>query len=154
MLNSKSNISQSDLNLFKNKKDYIVYGSLLVVPIFMAIISAFYFNKSYNTVSNQIASSIGTVAGTQTNQPLEISKEIPIIPNSEISSIDTFNETTSITLTSNQSIQQIQSFYDDYLFLNNWIETEQHTYKKEDKILKIEYTENFIKINYSENNWD
>ena len=125
---------------------------LLAFPIVLAKVSTDYFNKKQSEVLTNLASDQGRVAGDTTlSVDSELVKQVPIPGNSTIVSIDTSDKSTSMTLETTRSKDQIIDFYDEYFYVNNFAKTEDHEYLKDNKTYKLSFSEGVVVINYYEN---
>lgn len=121
---------------------------VLVMPLAIALYATIYFENESTKQLEKISQQIGTVAGTEDkSNVLELSTEqLPIIPNSNIVSLDRQNDSINLTLEINRPDKEIQNFYDDYLFQNNWITIDDIKYSKEDQLMEINIQDGVIKI--------
>jgi len=146
---------------------------ILVILSVQAVIGSFlYFQYKSDKTDSYLTSELGRVAGISDSKVVDLTKEIPIIPEAEIISVDTsHNEgsgverrvtsqnegsgvkrrvtsqnSAAITVQSTLPQEEIETYYDDHMLLNGWNQTDENTYKKEDRELKIEITEDIIKL--------
>ena len=131
---------------FSKPNKYLVLTALLITPLALAYYSHDFFKNSSEKVKSQIASEIGQVAGTSDVSVKNLTDDIPIIPDSEIVSVNTSNKKISVTLESLKSEDEIKSYYDDYFFINQWNEINKSLYEKDGKILSINISGTIIQI--------
>ena len=126
-------------------KTKIILSAILILPIIGTILAIETFQTSSKQVQTALANEIGKVAAAKTVKVVDVTKEFPIIPSAEISSVTSSNNRISLTLESTKSIEEIETFYIDYFFMNGW-ELVDGKYKKENKSLTVEISENIIKL--------
>jgi hypothetical protein len=119
---------------------------LMILSIQAVIGSMVYFAKQSDKITTYLTSETGTVAGASTSEIIDLSKEIPLVPGAEISGVDTSQNTASVTIDSSLPEEEIKTYYDDYMLLNNWEQINDNEYQKENRILKIEISDNIIRI--------
>lgn len=129
----------------------IIVALLLTSPIVAAFAAVIFFQNKYHEIDGELANQIeelatGTVAGAETKKVEDLTKELPILPNAEIISVDTSSQMVSVTLETTEPKEQAQTFYDDYLFLNGWERTDDGKYTKNNKLMSLSINENVIKI--------
>lgn len=121
---------------------------VLVLPLAIAVYATIYFENESTKQIEKISQQIGTVAGTEDKEEvISLSTDqLPIIPNSNIVSLDRQNNSINLTLEINRPDEEIKNFYDDYFFQNNWINTEETKYTKDDQQMEINIQDGVIKI--------
>lgn len=119
---------------------------LVILSIQGIIVSILYYQKQSEKISSYLTSETGKVAGASTQELLDLSKEIPIIPGATVASVDTSQNSASVTLDSPQPTNEIQTYYDDFMLLNGWKEVGDKDYQKDHRELKVEITDNIVKI--------
>lgn len=119
--------------------------SLLIFPLLLAFLSfAFFKNSSKKSLEElPLQEQIGRVAGAEVK---DLTGELPLLPNSEVVSVDSSNDQLSVTLETTQTQDAIRSFYDDYLYINNWENIEENKYERNQKVLTVDIWENIIKL--------
>jgi len=94
----------------------------------------------------------GTVAGAQTQNNSSIvdnesiSKDIPIIPDSDIISNDNQGKKTSVILESNHSDKEINIFYDNFLLSNGWKKTLDGEYIRKNQKFTLNINNGIVQI--------
>ena len=87
------------------------------------------------------------VAGAQViNTADYLGKDLPILPNAEITSLYSSNNQLNMIIESNQTEAQIQNFYEDYFFENGWQKVSKYTFQKESQKMDLEISGNLIKL--------
>jgi NAD+--asparagine ADP-ribosyltransferase len=131
------------MKTLKSKKFLITI--ILIIPLAVTIYAIWeYKRKSENVITNIYEEK---VQGESTIKiPDSVIKDIPLLPNSEITSFDTSNETISFSIETNSKEQDIKKFYDEYFKKNNWKLVKQNTYQKESKNINYQIAGNIVKI--------
>ncbi|OGC46677.1 hypothetical protein A2713_02250 [candidate division WWE3 bacterium RIFCSPHIGHO2_01_FULL_35_17] len=106
---------------FTKPNQILLITALLIVPVTVAYLADNYFrNSSKDVISQNIEEKeIGAVAGMSDDKVEDITDKFPLMPGSEIISVDTSNENTYITLESSKSEQEIKDFYKNQTDTNN-----------------------------------
>jgi hypothetical protein len=130
------------------KSHYLIYIVLGLIVAGTGYYSYDYFQKNASDIEVILANTNGEVAGVskENNKLNELSKNIPVVPGGDITSIDTSNGVTTLTLAPNQPAEQTKTFYEDYLFTNNWKTIDGKNFTKDDKNLNITYDENVVQL--------
>jgi len=126
-------------------KTKIIISALLILPIIGAILAIKTFQTSSEQIQTALANEVGKVAAAENINVNDLTKEFPIFPSAEIASIDTTNQNVSLTLESSKPLSEIQTFYNDYFLVNGW-QLIDGKYTKNNKKLKVEISENIIKL--------
>lgn len=122
---------------------------LIILSVQGVMGAILYFNKESDEISTYLTSETGKVAGASDTEIIDLSQEIPMMPNSEIASVDTSQKSISVTLESSLPQEEIESYYDDFMLLNDWIQIGENRYKKGNRELSIEITGNLVKVSLS-----
>lgn len=87
------------------------------------------------------------VAGAKVMNPSDyLGKDLPILPNAEITSLYSSKDQLNVIIESNQNEEQIKNFYEDYFFENGWQKVSKYTFQKESQKMDLEITGNLIKM--------
>ena len=131
---------------------------LIILPLIALVLSIYHFNKQTH-ISNSFISDLanrkenienGTVAGAHTtSKVLDITNEFPIINNANITDVSRNKNTISITLESDQTYDEIKTYYDDYFFTNGWKEVKKNVFEKDEKTIELVISDNIIKLKLS-----
>ncbi len=132
------------------RKIFVIYSLLLVLPVLAGIVSMKYFTENSREISYDLRNTQGKVAGSFDENTKDLTKELPLLPSSEIYSLDTTNNSINMTLTTRIPEDQVHSFYQDFFFVNGWEQKEDGTYKKDNKTIKVEISAEIVKINITE----
>ena len=120
---------------------------------FLGIYSFKFYESGTNEITSElekIATEQGSVAGIETKNELsDLTNQIPMFPNSEIAGVNKSNNQIFLTLETGATEDQIKTYYDDYFLTNEWESTENNTYTKNGKILKIDISKGVINITYT-----
>ena len=129
-----------------------LYLFAVIFPLGLLALAVIQYQNNTEKQIQMLTEKIGNVAGTSVKEEvIEISsKDLPIMPNTDIISIDRQNNDISIVLQATIPDSEIQSFYDDYLFQNGWIEnTTEGFYSRENEKLVLSISEGIIKATVS-----
>ena len=133
------------INDYKSHSKYLI-AAILIVPVFMAFY-AYLFFETTPTKKNLASAQDNQVAGASDTLNIEeISKIIPIMPGTEISSLTTSNQDITLILESKDAESQVKTFYEDFFFKNNWQQIDRNNYQKGLKAIEMEISENIIKV--------
>ena len=128
--------------------DQVFFGGMLIVPFILAFAAYTFFHRQTNSINSLLTQKSGAVAGiTSEKKTKDLTNEVPIIPGSEISNIDTSNNEVDITLTTEQPKEEIDSYYEDYFYVNGWQQTGNNQYSKDNKTITYSYADKIIKLN-------
>lgn len=127
-------------------KKAVILPILVVLSLQGVIGSIMFYRQQSEKVTSYLTSETGKVAGASTSEIIDLSKEIPLVPGAEVSSIDTSQNIVSLTVESSLPEEEINTYYDDFMLLNGWTQISDNEYQKENKKLKIEVTGNIIKL--------
>lgn len=120
---------------------------ILVIFSVQAVVGSFlYFQYKSDKTDSYLTAETGKVAGISDAKIIDLTKEIPIIPEADTISVDTSQNSASVTVQSNLPQEEIKTYYDDHMLLNGWNQTGENTYKKDNRELKVEITEDIIKL--------
>lgn len=133
------------------QKQAILLPVLTILSIQGIIASVIYFNDVSDQTNKYLVEESGRVAGVSSSNIVDLSLEIPMMPEAEIVTVDTSINSASVTLESKKNEEEIKTYYEDYMILNNWEQIGQNTYFKDEKTLTIEISENIIKLNLISN---
>jgi hypothetical protein len=124
----------------------VIMPILVLLSIQGVVGSIIFFEKKSEKITDYLTMETGKVAGKSTSKIIDLTKEIPMIPNAEIASVDTFQNSASVTLQSLLPEEEIRTYYDDFMLLNDWEQIGENNYQRNDKQLHIEITGNLIKL--------
>ncbi len=127
-------------------QDKLLKLGLPVILGFLAILSVSYFNQVSGEELDKL-NAAGTVAGTQDKKEiLDLSKEMPIFPDSDILSIDRRNNEIYVVMQSTLSDAEIESYYKEYLFQNEWKPDVSGAHTKNGKLLSYTLNNGVIQV--------
>ena len=124
----------------------VIMPILVLLSVQGVIGSIIFFEKESDKIIDYLTLETGKVAGASTSEIIDLTKEIPIIPDAEISSVDTFQKSASVTLQSSFPEEEIKTYYDDFMLLNDWEQIDVNRYQKANRQLEIDITGNLIKL--------
>lgn len=124
----------------------VIMPILVILSVQGVIGSILFFQKESDRLNSYLISETGKVAGIEDNKIVDLTKEIPIMPDAEIVSVDTSYTSAAITTQIDVPHEQIQTYYDDHMLLNDWVQTGTNIYQKDNKQLEIEITEDIVKL--------
>jgi len=137
--------------IHKNLSKYIgntktIVSLLLIIPILGGFFAVQYYNNSYKKVEIELSEKQGEIAGAKKKNVTDITELIPMMPETEISSVDTSNNEIHITLISKDEEKEVKTFYEDYFFMNGWEQEEVGVYIKGLQKVKCEIGESIINL--------
>lgn len=123
-----------------------MFLSLVALMALATFISTAYFKiKSNEIVKDNTTNQNGDVAGTQTINNEQLPNDLPIMPNTEILSIDKSNKDTYILLESQDIDRSIRDYYDQHFIQNGWKKSG-NTYTLKKQKVTIDINNSIIKI--------
>lgn len=124
----------------------VMFLSLVALMALATFISTAYFKiKSNEIVKDNTTNQNGDVAGTQTINNEQLPNDLPIMPNTEILSIDKSNKDTYILLESQDIDRSIRDYYDQHFIQNGWKKSG-NTYTLKKQKVTIDINNSIIKI--------
>ena len=127
----------------------VMFLSLVALMALATFISTAYFKiKSNEIVKDNTTNQNGDVAGTQTINNEQLPNDLPIMPNTEILSIDKSNKDTYILLESQDIDRSIRDYYDQHFIQNGWKKSG-NTYTLKKQKVTIDINNSIIKITTS-----
>jgi hypothetical protein len=118
---------------------------ILILPI-IAISSYIYFEKKAEN-KDIAAKSDPAVAGLKAiNISDYFGKDLPLLPDSEITSLYSSQNQLNLIIESNQAENNIENFYKDYFFKNGWQKIDKNTFQKESQKMELNISGNLIKL--------
>lgn len=119
---------------------------LLAILPFIALGAYFYFEKQ--TQNEKIEEKADPkVAGVNTfNTADYLGEDLPILPNTEISSLYSSGGQLNVILETNQEESEINNFYEDYFFKNGWQKINKNTFEKDNRKMDLMISGNLIKM--------
>ncbi len=124
----------------------VMFLSLVALIALSTFTSTAYFKiKSNEIVRNNTTNQNGDVAGTQTINNEQLPNDLPIMPNTEILSIDKSNKDTYILLASQDTDRNIRDYYDEHFIQNGWKKSG-NTYTLKKQKVTIDINNSIIKI--------
>lgn len=126
----------------KVSSDKVLKGGLIALPIALCLLAFAYFTQVGNAELATLDNA-GNVAGEQIQtapEVLDLSNQIPMIPGSEILSVDRKNNEVYVVLQTDKSDEEIKNYYTNYFIENQWMNSINGYFEKDGN--RIDYTSN------------
>lgn len=126
----------------KFSSETVLKTGLIALPLVVVLLAVVYFTQVGTVELNNLANA-GNVAGTQVQTApdvVDLSNQIPIMPDAEILSIDRNNNEVYVVLQTNKSDTDIKNYYTNYFIENSWNNSINGYFEKDGS--KIDYTSN------------
>ncbi len=124
----------------------ILIITLLLTPALLGVYSYIFFNTSQDWKDLTLRKD-AEVAGIADSAQIEnLTKEIPLLPGSEIYSFTTSNNDINVIIEFSHKEEEVKSFYDDHFFKQNWQQIDKDIYQRNGKIVKLNISGNLIYI--------
>lgn len=116
-----------------------------ILPL-IAVFSFIFFERIANSDSIKDKADPQVAGAKIMNTSEYFGKDLPILPNAEITSLYSSQNQLNVIIESNQNEDQIKNFYEDYFFENGWQKVSKKTFQKDSKKIDLEISGNLIKL--------
>ncbi|OGC51539.1 hypothetical protein A2982_02945 [candidate division WWE3 bacterium RIFCSPLOWO2_01_FULL_39_13] len=129
-----------------------ILSALIILPLLTGAGAYYYFGKTGAKINQDLLTQAesGEVAGSKIKNVKDLTQIAPIMPDAQISSIDTSGNRVNLTLESDKTDSEIKDYYDSYFSSSGWESSDRGVFSKDSKNIQIEIKDGVINMIVSE----